>query len=123
MAMLVPVCMRIAMVMRVISPMRMIVRVSRVVRMGMCMAMVFMLVAVRRCFRFLFPELFARQLFFTGGDHVQLGSTDAAAVYAGYFQAGIHAQGLHCPGKELRGNSGVQQGAQKHIAADTGEAL
>src|SRR5882724_13390055 len=74
-------------------------------------------------FRFLFPELFPRQLFFTGGDHIKLGGTDAAAVHAGNFQTRVHAQGGYGLGEDLRRNSGVKQGAQKHIAADTGKAL
>jgi hypothetical protein len=72
---------------------------------------------------FFFPELFPRQLFFAGGNHIQLGGADAAAVDAGDFQPRVHAQGGNRPGKDLRRNSGVQQGAQKHIAADTGKAF
>ena len=70
-----------------------------------------------------FPELFSWQLFFAGGDHIEFGSADAAAVDAGDFQPGIHAQCFDGPGEDLRRNSGVQQGAQKHVAADPGKAF
>src|SRR3954468_16226326 len=70
-----------------------------------------------------FPELFPRQLFFSGGDHIEFCSADAAAVNAGNFQPSVHPQGLHRPGKDLGRNSGVQQGAKKHVAADPGKAL
>ena len=91
-----------------------IVDVRLLLRMGMAMF----------CgFRFLFPELFPRQLFFTGGDHIKLGGTDAASVNAGNFQPGVHAQCCNSLGEDLRRNSGVDEGAQKHVAADSGKAL
>ena len=69
------------------------------------------------------PELFPRQLFLTGGDHVNLGRADAAAIDARDFQARIHAQRLHGAGEDLWRNSGIDQRAKKHIAADPGEAF
>src|SRR5229473_396783 len=98
----------------------MAMRVFVIVTAGM---LVRMRMAMFRWFRFLFPELFPRQLFFTGGDHIKLGGTDAASVNAGNFQTRVHAQGGYGLGEDLRRNSGVEQGAQKHIAADTGKAL
>ena len=73
--------------------------------------------------RFFFPELFPRQLFFAGGDYIKLGGADAAAIDTRDFQPRVHAQGCNRPGEDLGRNSGVEQGAQKHIAADTGKAL
>jgi hypothetical protein len=70
-----------------------------------------------------FPELFPRQLFFSGGNYIKLGSADAAAVNARNIQPRIHAQGFHRPRKDFRRNSGVQQSAKKHVAADAGKAL
>jgi hypothetical protein len=66
---------------------------------------------------------FSRQLFFAGGDHIQLGRADAAAVHAGDFQPCVHAQGFDRPGKHFRRNSSIQQGAKKHVAADPGKAF
>jgi len=79
--------------------------------------------STRSSLRLLFPEFFPGQLFFTGGDHIQLGGADAAAVHPGNLQAGVDAQGRDRPGEYLRRNSGVQQGAQEHIAADSGKAF
>ena len=73
--------------------------------------------------RFLRPEFLARQFFLSRGDHVNLGRADAAAVHAGNLQPGVHAQGLHRADKKFRRNSGVHQGAKKHVATDPGEAF
>ena len=110
--------------MGVIVVVRMPVRIVFMV-MGMAMlVIVLMRLGIRmRCFRFLRPEFFPRQLLFAGSDHVELGCTDAAAVHARNLQARIHAQGFDGAGKDLRRNSGVQQGAQEHIAADSGKAF
>ena len=100
---------------------RMFVRVFAVVAVRM---LVRVLVRVVLLFEALFaPEFFARQLFFAGGDHVNFGRADAAAVHTGNLQASIHAQGLHGPGEDFAGNSGIDQRAKKHVAADSGETL
>ena len=71
----------------------------------------------------LLPEFLAWKLFFSGGNHVKFHGTDAAALHAGDLQAGIYPERLHSAGEHLGLYSGVQQCAQEHVAADTGEAL
>src|SRR5215813_2661066 len=71
----------------------------------------------------LLPEFFAWQLFLSGNDHVNFGRTDAAAVHTGDFQMRVDAQSLDGLLQQVRRNSGVHQRAQKHIAADPGEAF
>ena len=69
------------------------------------------------------PEFLAGEFFLPGNDHVNLGRADAAAVDAGDLQTRVHAQGLHCAREQLGRNSGVDQGAEKHVAADPGKTF
>src|SRR5436190_21646533 len=84
---------------------------------------VLVMMALLSCLGLLFPEFFAWKLFFSGGNHIQFYRTDAAALHPRNLQAGIHAQCLHGLCEDLRRYSGIQQRAQKHVAADPGEAL
>src|SRR5215472_7276200 len=74
---------------------------------------VLVVVGVRVSLRlaFLGPKFLARQLFFAGSDHVDLGGADAAAIDPRNLQTRIYAQGLDRAGEELGRNSGVKQGA------------
>jgi hypothetical protein len=85
-------------------------------------------IVVPRCvdvfaLRGLLPELLARQLFFAGGNNIDLDSADAAAVHARDFQTRIHAQSFHSLRQELGRYSGIDQRAKKHVAADPGKTF
>src|SRR5258708_40266768 len=71
----------------------------------------------------LLPELFPGKFFFSGGNHVDLGRADPAAVHSGNFQLGLNAQRFYGPREQLGRNSGIDQGAKEHIAADSGKAF
>ena len=74
---------------------------------------------VRMCVQCLLrPELFARQLFFTSGNHIYLSGADAAAVYAGNLQPRIHLQGFNGADEQLSGHAGINQRAKKHVPTD-----
>jgi hypothetical protein len=86
-------------------------------RVGMSMSVVVMFGL------FFSPELFPRQLFFPRCNHVYLGCADAAPVYPLDLQARVHVQSLNRPDKNLGRNSGVNQSAHEHVAADPGKAF
>jgi len=69
-----------------------------------------------------FSQTLPRQLFFTGGDHIKLWWTDAAAVHAGNFQTRVHAQGGYVWVKTSDGTPASSRAPRKHIAADTGKS-
>ena len=71
----------------------------------------------------LLQKFFARKLLLPANQDIELNRADAAALHPRYFQAGLHAQCRYRPGEQLRRHAGIQQRAQKHIAADPGEAL
>jgi hypothetical protein len=113
--------MLLVMLVRVFVLLLMAVLVRVFVIVAMMMLMVVGMVVLM--LRLLCPELFSRQLFLSGNDHVNFGCADAAPVHAGDFQMRIHAQSPNGALQELRRNSGVHQGAEKHVAADPGEAF
>jgi hypothetical protein len=76
-----------------------------------------------RSARLLRPKLLARQLLFSSGDHIHLGRANAAPVHAGDLEPRVHPESLDRLAEELRRNSGVDQRAEKHVAADPGEAF
>ncbi len=69
------------------------------------------------------PEFLARHVFLAVDHHVEFGCRDAAAANARMLQIGSDVE----PGdgllEELERNSGIEQRAQKHVAADSGETF
>ena len=58
-----------------------------------------------------------------GGDDIDLGSGDAAAAYFAHFKAGADVEGGGCFCKGVKGNAGVHQGAEHHVAAYAGKTF
>ena len=56
-------------------------------------------------------------------DYINLGCTDAAAIYTLDFEGCTNVQGINCLPKKIGGNSGVDERAEKHVAADPGKAV
>lgn len=56
-------------------------------------------------------------------DHINFGRADATAVHPRNFQLRSNAEGLDRLLENYGRNSSVDQGAQEHIAADSGEAV
>ena len=71
----------------------------------------------------LFPEDFTRQFFFTVDIDVQLCGRDPAAIHSRNFQPGSNIKRRDRVLEQLSRNSGIYQGAEKHVAADAGEAV
>src|SRR6185437_14929224 len=57
------------------------------------------------------------------GVNIHLGGANAAAVHPGNLQPGAYPQRLDGLLQQLSGHTRVQQRAQKHVAADAGEAV
>ena len=55
--------------------------------------------------------------------HIDLSRIDPAAIHARDLQIRADVQRGHRIFKDLRRNPGIQQRANKHVAADTGEAF
>ena len=92
--------------------MMMFVRVRVDVRMA-----VRMLSLVMRVVGILLPWLFFLH------DYVNLGRTDTAAIHSENFQGGTKVQGGDRLVKKIWRDTGVNQRAEKHVAADPGEAV
>jgi hypothetical protein len=69
------------------------------------------------------PEFFSGQVFLSAGNHVHLGGANPTPVYPPDLQMRIQPQAIHGADKDLGRNPGIYQRAQKHVAADPGEAL
>jgi hypothetical protein len=69
------------------------------------------------------PKYFSRQLHFAVNVDVQLGSHDAATADPRNLKSRSNIQRRDCILEQLRRNSGIQQGAQKHVAANAGKAV
>src|SRR5216683_6106628 len=69
------------------------------------------------------PELLPRHILFPVNVDVHLGGRDPAAHHSRYFEAGRHMQGCHRLFKQPLRNSGVDQRAHEHVAADAGKAF
>src|SRR6185312_12294197 len=96
---------------------RMRVTVFSFVRMRMSMGVPVMFIL------FFAPEFLSWQLFLSRRNHIYFGSADPAPVHPAYLQTSIHTQGLYRPNEKLGRNSGINQRAHKHVAADPGEAF
>jgi hypothetical protein len=110
---------------RVILRMPMVMRMFVIMLLSMFVIMR-MFVAARmlvRVLRLLLPELFPGQFLLARCNHVHFRRADPAAVHPGDFQPRVHAQRFHRAGEYFRHNSGVNQRAKKHVAADSGEAF
>lgn len=74
----------------------------------------------------LFPLLqvfLARQILLTIHPDIYFGGRDPAAYYPRYFQPRPHVQSGNCVFEQLRRNSGIDEGAHEHVAADAGKTL
>ena len=69
------------------------------------------------------PEFLARHVFLAVYHDVELGCRDAAAIDARVLQVGPDVESGDGLLEELERNSGVEQRAQKHVAADSREAF
>ena len=71
----------------------------------------------------LFPENFARQIFFAIGIYIYLGRRNSAPHYTRNFQSRAYVERRDCFFQKLRSHSGIQQRAQEHVAADAGKTV
>lgn len=71
----------------------------------------------------LLPEHLARQFLLTVYQNVYLGCCNSAAVHAREFQACSYVQRRYRFLEEVPWYSGVDQSAEKHVAADPGETI
>ena len=69
------------------------------------------------------PELLPRQLFLAIHQHIDLGRGDAAAIHLRNFEASSDVEGSDRFFQQLRRHSGIDQGAQKHVAAHAGKTI
>jgi hypothetical protein len=71
----------------------------------------------------LLPKFLARHVFLAVHDDVELGSRDASAIDARDLQRGPDVEVGDGLLQDRKRNSGVEQGAKKHVATDSGEAV
>ena len=71
----------------------------------------------------LLPENFTRQFLFTMNVDVQLGGRDPAAIHSRNLQPRSNFKRRDRVLEQLRWNSCIHQGAEKHVAADAGKAV
>jgi hypothetical protein len=69
------------------------------------------------------PEFLTRQVFLAVHHDIEFGGGDARPIHARKLQRCSDVQVGNGLLEKLEGNSGVEQGAQKHVAANTGEAI
>jgi hypothetical protein len=79
---------------------------------------VLVLVVVLLC-----PELFARKIFLAIHDHVDFGCGDSVAQNLREFQFGTDVQGADGVAQQVGRDSGIDKGAEKHVATDPAEAI
>ena len=84
--------------------------VVMVARMSVTVFMVVMMTTLLS-FLILFQVNFARQIFFAVDVNIDLGCRYSSALDAGNFEARADVKSGHGVFKELRGHSGIQQGA------------
>jgi len=112
--------MRVRMLMTVLMSM-LLMRMVMIVRRMLVIVIVMIMIMMR--VRMLLQKLLARQFFFAVNQDIKLNGADTAALYAGYFKARINSQCFDRASEQLQRHSGIQQSAQKHIAADTRKTL
>ncbi len=66
---------------------------------------------------------FPGSIFFSVDDHVNLGGADAATIYFRDFQRCADVQGGNRFFEDFGRDSGVDQGGEEHVAADSREAV
>src|SRR5260370_18533140 len=69
------------------------------------------------------PVFFARQIFFAVDDHINFRRTDAAAIYTRDLEPRSDVERSDGFLQQPERASGVQQRAQKHVAADAGKTI
>jgi hypothetical protein len=69
------------------------------------------------------PVFLARKIFVPTDYHVNLSCANAAAADAAHFQAGSQVEGCNGLLQQSQGHAGVNQHAEKHVAADPGKAI
>jgi hypothetical protein len=57
------------------------------------------------------------------GDDIDLGSGDAAAAHLAHFKTGADVERGGCFGKEVKGDAGIDEGAEEHVAAYAGKTF
>jgi len=68
------------------------------------------------------------RVFCTGGvllgrDDIDFGSGDAAAAHLAHFKTGADVERGGCFGKEVKGDAGIDEGAEEHVAAYAGKTF
>src|ERR1700743_1355360 len=89
----------------------------RFMRMLMLMAGVQLLLFALR------PEFLTGHVFFVADPDIDFGRRNSAADYTRNLQLRAHAKRRDGLFQQLGRNSGIDQGAEKHIAADAGKAF
>jgi hypothetical protein len=62
-------------------------------------------------------------ILFSVCDHIHFGGSDATAVHARNVQLGAETKSSYRLLESFRRNSGIDQCAEKHVAANSGEAV
>src|SRR5205823_13325854 len=87
----------------------------------MVMPMWFLVMVMSRAPRLLCQEIFAGKLLLPVDDDVHLDSAYSASEDTRNLQPGFYSESLHCVLQQLERNPGIQERAQKHIAAHAGK--
>ena len=90
--------------------MRMFVRVSRTIRVGVLMR-------VTDC------KLLTRHIFPAIHDHIDFRGSDAVAINARDLKFSAEVESAYCFAQMVGGHSGVDECAEKHVAADSAETV
>ncbi len=71
----------------------------------------------------LFPVNFAREFLLAMDQDIDFGSRNPAAIHPRNFQPGTDIEGCHRALEYLRGHTGIEQRAEKHVAANAGKTI